>query len=48
MEIQMVIAMDIAGHIPSFIKNKIAKRLSNIGLQISDYLMHGTLPSSLF
>ena len=39
----MVLAMDIAGHIPGFVKNKIAKRLSNIGLQIVDYLMHGTL-----
>ena len=32
MEIQMVLAMDIAGNIPSFVKNKIAKRLSNVGM----------------
>ena len=48
MEIQMVISMDIAGSIPSFVKNKIAKRLSNVGLQIADYIMHGTVPKSLF
>ena len=47
MEIQMVLAMDIAGNIPGFIKNKIAKRLSNVGLQVVDYLMHGTIPAAL-
>ena len=47
MEIQMVLAMDIAGNIPSFVKNKIAKRLSNVGLQVVDYIMHGTVPQSL-
>ena len=48
MEIHMVIAMDIAGSIPGFIKNTIAKRLSNVGLQTTDYIMHGTVPKSLF
>ena len=48
MEMNQVIAMDVAGRIPSMIKNKIAKKLSNIGMQVSDYMMHGTVPNGMF
>ena len=47
MELNQIIALDVAGMIPGFIKNKIAKRLANIGLQIADYVMHGTIPPKL-
>ena len=48
MEMNQVIAMDVAGRIPGMIKNKIAKKLSNIGMQVSDYMMHGTIPKGMF
>ena len=48
MELNQVIALDIAGMIPDFIKKKIAKRLANVGLQIADYVMHGTIPEKVF
>ena len=47
MELNQIIALDIAGRIPDFIKNKIATRLSNIGMQLADYVMHGTVPKAL-
>ena len=47
-ELNQVTSLDIAGMIPGFIKNKIAKRLANIGMQISDYVMHGTIPPKMF
>ena len=47
-ELNQVISMDIAGMIPGFIKTKAAKKLANIGLQIADYMMHGTIPPKVF
>lgn len=46
-ELNQMVAMDIAGMIPGFVKNKIAKKLANVGLQISDYVMHGTIPPKI-
>ena len=48
MELHQVIALDVAGMIPGFVKNKIAKRLANTGLLIADYVMHGTIPEKMF
>ena len=48
MELNQVIVLDIAGYIPNFVKTIIAKRLSNIGLKLVDYIMHGVVPPSLF
>lgn len=48
MELNQVISLDIAGMIPKFVKTKIAKRLANVGLQIADYVMHGTIPEKAF
>lgn len=47
-ELKYVISMDIAGMIPGFVKKKIATRLANVGLQIADYVMHGTIPPKPF
>ena len=47
-EMNQVISMDVAGMIPSFVKNKIAAKLANVGLQIADYIMHGTIPPKVF
>merc|ERR1712079_155442 len=48
MEMNQVIALDISGMIPNVVKSKIAKKFSNIGLQISDYVMNQTVPQKLF
>ena len=48
MELNQVIAMDVAGMIPGFVKTKIATRLSNVGLHLADYIMHGTIPPKAF
>ena len=47
-ELNQVISLDIAGMIPGFIKTKVAKKLANVGLQIADYMMHGTIPPKAF
>ena len=44
MELNQIVSLDIAGMIPGFVKTKIAKRLANVGVQIADYIMHGTIP----
>ena len=47
-ELNQVVSMDIAGMIPGFVKTKIATKLANVGLQIADYMMHGTIPPKIF
>ena len=48
MEINQVIALDPSGWLPNLVKNAVAKRLANIGLQIADYVMHGIIPPKMF
>ena len=40
--------MDIGGLVPNVVKTYIAKKLSNLLIQIVDYLMKGEVPPDLF
>ena len=43
-----VISMNVNGMIPNFVQKKIAKRLADTTKHLVAYLLHGTIPKSVF
>ena len=48
MEISMLVSMDPAGMLPSFVKNRIASFMCNAGMIMANYLKDGTVPEPIF
>ena len=44
-EITNITAVDPAGSIPQFLKDRVAKRHARSGIVIADFILHGTIPT---
>ena len=45
-ELNWVVSIDWAGNLVGMIRSRLNKNLAYVGLHLTNYVMHGTLPSS--